>query len=377
MSVAVGVGSRGISCIYEVVRVTIEELRALGARPFLVPAMGSHGGGTSEGQQAVLKDYGLTPDALGVPIRSSLDTVQIGETPEGMPVYFDANAVQADGIIVVNRIKEHTAFKGRWESGLMKILAIGLGKARGAAQIHDWGLKDAMPAAARTILSRLPVFVGIAIVENGVHQAARIEVLRAERIETEEPALLELARRWTPRIPFEPIDSVVIREMGKEISGTGMDLNVIGMWRRNGGPIVPQIGTVAVLDLTHRSHGNAAGVGHADLISQRLYDKIDLPATYLNCITSNNFAGGKIPITLPTDREVIEASLKGLPPEHARLVLITNTLDLQVVWASESLLEIVAVTPSLEQIGPPQPPRFDSEGSLIPPGMPDVRASED
>lgn len=369
MRIAVGVPSRGISCMPQVVRVVIDELRALNAQPFLVPAMGSHGGGTAEGQRAVLEGYGLDEKVTGVPIISSLETVQIGETDNGMPVVIDKHAAAADGMIVINRIKEHTAFKARWESGLLKILSVGLGKERGAVEIHNWGVADAMPAAARIVLARMPVLAGIAIVENGCHEPARIEVLSPQRIEIEEPTLLDLARRLLPKIPaeLEPIDLLIVQEMGKDISGTGMDLNVIGMWRRTGGPISPRINVVAVLDMTPNSHGNALGVGHADLISQRLRDKIDSAATYTNCLTAHNLAGGKIPITLTNDRDVIEAGLAGIAPERARGVLIRNTLALDLLWVSEPLLPIVETTPTLKQIGAARPLRFDSNGALIPP----------
>jgi len=368
MRVALAVGSRSIACLPQVLSVLVEELRRLQAEPFLVPAMGSHGGGTAEGQRQVLEDYGLGEQALGVPILSSMETVLLGETPEGMHVFVDALAAAADAIIAINRIKEHTAFKGRWESGLMKLLAVGLGDARGAKEIHDRGVAQAMPQAARLILERLPVIAGVAIVENGLHEAARLEVIPAERIADEEPALLDLARRLTPRIPIEPIDLLVVDEMGKDISGTGLDLNVIGMWRRTGGPIAPLIGAVAVLDLTAQSRGNAAGVGHADLVSQRLRDKIDLASTYTNCLTAHNLAGGKIPITLPDDRSVFEAGLSGLDPARARLVLVRNTLRLERLWVSESLLETVGRTPALEQVGPLQELAFDAHGNLLHPG---------
>jgi len=367
MRIAIAVGSRGINSLTTIVSTVIDELRALDAEPFLVPAMGSHGGGTAVGQLAVLRSYNLTPTNLEVPIHSSMETVQIGETPEGMPVYFDAYAARADGIIAINRIKEHTAFKGQWESGLLKILAVGLGKARGAAEIHNWGVREAMPAAARVILAQMPVLAGVGIVENGQHCPARIAVLPPDQIEAEEPELLELARQLTPRIPLEPLDLLVVQEMGKNISGTGIDLNVIGMWRRTGGPVVPQINTIAVLDLTSESHGNAIGVGHADLIPQRLRDKIDLAATYTNCLTSHNLPGGKIPITLPSDREVIEASLAGIDPERARTIVVRNTLALDRLWISEALLSTVAVTPTLKQVGPLRPLTFEPNGVLTMP----------
>lgn len=367
MKIAVAVGSRGISCLTTVTRTLLSELKRLGAEPFLVPAMGSHGGGTGEGQRRVLEGYGLDFSNIGVPIISSLKTVLVGQTQEGMPVFIDQNAASADGIIVINRVKEHTSFKGRWESGLMKMLAVGLGKRRGAATIHQWGVREAMPAAARVILEHLPVLAGIAIVENGFHEPAKISVLPGERIEIDEPALLELARELLPRIPLEPIDLLIVSEMGKDISGTGMDLNVIGMWRRTGGPIVPEIGTICVLDLTEHSHGNAIGVGHADLISQKLKNKIDFEATHTNCLTSRNLAGGKIPITLPSDRAVIEAGLANTRPGSARVVLIQNTLELSTLWVSNALLESVAKAATLEVVAPPKQLQFDDAGNLLAP----------
>lgn len=364
MRIAVAVGSRGISCLTIVVKTLLSALRELDTRPFLVPAMGSHGGGTAEGQRTVLEGYGFHPDSTGVPIYSDIDALEIGMTPEGIRVYFDRHAAAADAIIAVNRIKEHTAFKGRWESGLLKILAVGLGKAQGAAEIHNRDISEAMPAVARFILQNMPVIAGIGIVENGYHQPAQIAVLAAERIEAEEPVLLELARRLTPRIPLEPLDLLVVKEMGKDISGTGMDLNVIGMWRRNGGPVVPRIKTIAVLDLTDNSYGNAIGVGHADLIARRLLDKIDRAATEINCLTSHNLAGGKIPIALDTDRQVIDAGLAGIPAGQARVLFIRNTLELELMWVSSALLADVAASRTLTVTGHGQPLPLNAAGEL-------------
>ncbi len=366
MRIAIGVGSRGISCLYEVVHSLVVELRALGTEPFLVPAMGSHGGGTAEGQRAVLEGYGLKPEVLGVPILSSMDAVLIGQTDGGMPVYFDTYAAKADGIIVVNRIKQHTAFHGKWESGLLKILAVGLGKAAGAAEIHNRGIVEAMPAAARFLLAKLPVIAGIGIVENGLHEPACIEVLPAERIEAEEPKLLDLARQLLPRIPgaLFPLDVLVLREIGKDISGTGMDLNLVGMWRRTGGVVDPPIERLLVLDLTAQSHGNAIGVGYADVIPQRLRDKIDLAATYTNCLSSHNWAGGRIPITLPTDSDVIKAGMAGLSPERVRMILLRNTLELETFWVAEALADEARSAARLEKLGPARKVAFDPDGNL-------------
>jgi hypothetical protein len=364
MRVAVGVGSRGIGCVTAVVTALVRELQALGAQPCLVPAMGSHGGGTAAGQRAVLLGYGLGPDRLGVPILSDMDAVRIGETAAGMPVYWDRHAAAADAVIVVNRIKPHTAFRAPWESGLFKMLAVGLGKEQGAAAIHSWGLESAMPAAARAVLARMPVIAGIGIVENGQHQPAIIAVLPAAAIEAEEPKLLAEAWRHLPRIPLEPLDLLVLQEIGKDISGTGMDLNVVGMWRRTGGPVAPQFRAIVALDLTEHSHGNAVGVGYADVISQRLRDKVDLEVTYTNGLTALNYNGAKVPITLPTDRDAIAAALPRQAPAAARLVLARNTLALDTLWVSAALLAEVAASPTLEQAGPLQELPFDPAGGL-------------
>src|SRR5690606_14817579 len=297
-------------------------------------------------------------------IESSMEATQIGTTERGMPVYTDRNAAQADAIIVVNRIKPHTSFRAKWESGLTKMLAVGLGKEEGAATIHAWGVAEAIPEAAAVVIDKLPVVAGIGIVENGHHQPAQIRALRGDAIMQQEPALLEEAWRHLPRIPLEPLDLLVLQEIGKDISGTGMDLNVVGMWRRNGGPVQPAFRVVTALDLTPNSHGNGVGVGYCDLVPQRLIDKIDFAATYTNCLTASNFNGAKVPITLPTDREVIQAGLPRTNPTGARLVIARNTLDLGEFWVSAALLDDVAAEPLLDQVGPLHPLTFDAQGAL-------------
>ena len=364
MRVAVAVGSRGISCYREVVKAVVETLQALGAEPFLVPAMGSHGGGTAEGQHAVLVGYGMAD--LGVPIHSSLEVKQIGETG-GMPIYWDRHAAEADAVIPVNRVKAHTAFRADHESGLCKIMTIGLGKKRGAATLHAHDAATAIPLAAQVILKTMPVVAGVAIVENGRHAAAEIAVLPGERIFQEEPRLLQQAKALQPSIPFDDLDLLVMHEMGKNISGTGMDTNIIGMWRRNGGPRDPNFRVLAVLDLTPDSHGNASGVGLADLIPERLRAKIDWHATYTNCLTAGNFAAAKQPVTLASDREVIETGLMGKNAATARVAWIQNTLELETLWLSPALLEEVDKTQTLTQVGKAQEVQFTADGALLPP----------
>ncbi|MCL4835970.1 MAG: DUF2088 domain-containing protein [Caldilineaceae bacterium] len=366
MRVCVAVGSRGISCYAEVVGAVVQSLLDVGADPFLVPAMGSHGAATAEGQRDVLLGYGM--GKLGVPILSSLETVQIGTAPDGMPVLWDRNAADADAVIPVNRVKAHTAFRAPWESGLFKILAIGLGKPEGADIIHAHGVTTAMPKAARVAIAVKPVIAGVAIVENGQHRPARIAVIAGERIESDEPPLLELAKQLQPNLPFDPLDLLIVEQMGKDISGTGMDTNVIGMWRRNAGPREPDYRCIAVLELTPDSHGNASGIGMADLIPQRLVGQVDWAATYKNCLTARNFVGAKQPVTLPDDRAVIAAALSGINPSTARVVLIKNTLELGSLWLSSALVAEVDKHPLLEIIGPAQPLAFDEAERMIFPG---------
>ena len=364
MRVAVAVGSRGISHYREIVKAVVESLQALGAEPFLVPAMGSHGGGTAEGQHAVLVGYGMAE--LGVPIHSSLEVKQVGEEG-GMPIYWDRHAAEADAVVPVNRVKAHTAFRADHESGLCKIMTIGLGKKKGAATLHAHDAATAIPRAARVILDKMPVVAGVAIVENGRHEPAEIAVLAGESIFDGEPALLRKAKALQPSIPFDDLDMLIVQEMGKNISGTGMDTNIIGMWRRNGGPREPNFRVLAVLDLTAGSHGNASGVGLADLIPDRLRAKIDWHATYTNCLTAGNFAAAKQPVTLKSDREVIETGLMGKDAEAARVVWVQNTLELDTLWLSPALLGEAGDLSSLTQVGTAQSIQFTEDGALRPP----------
>ena len=246
----------------------------------------------------------------GVPIHSSLEVKQIGEAGD-MPIFWDRHAAEADAVIPINRVKAHTAFRADHESGLCKIMTIGLGKKRGAATLHAHDASTAIPLAAQVILDKMPVMAGVAIVENGRHAPAQIAVLPGERIFREEPQLLRQAKALQPSIPFDALDLLIVQEMGKNISGTGMDTNIVGMWRRNGGPREPDFRVLAVLDLTPDSHGNASGVGLADLITERLRAKIDWHATYTNCLTAGNFAAAKQPVSLTSDREVVETGLMG------------------------------------------------------------------
>jgi hypothetical protein len=366
--VALGVGSRGVSPLREVVGAIVEELRAAGLTPFVVPAMGSHGGGTAEGQQAVLAGYGISEERLGVPVRSSMATVVVGRTPAGLPVHLDAEAAGAHGVVVLGRVKPHTGFQGEIESGLCKMLAVGLGKADGARAIHAAGLAGAIPAAAAVALAAAPVVAGVALVENAYDRPCRVAVVPPERFHATDRELLVEARRRFPRIPLEAADLVVVDEMGKNISGTGMDPNVIGMWRRFGGERRPDFARVAVLGLCPESHGNANGVGLADFTTRRLVDAVDWGETYLNALTALDPGIAKLPVTLESDRACLATALDVLARATGReptVVRIKNTLELVDLCVSDSLVASLPGDGSVEVVGPPEPLRFDDRDRLL------------
>ncbi len=368
--VAVAVGSRGMARLPELVAALVAELKAAGARPFIVPAMGSHGGATAEGQQAVLAQLGVTEETAGAPVVSSLDVVLLGHLPSELPVYVDRAAAAADAIVVVNRVKPHTAFRGPYESGLMKMIAIGLGKQKGAEACHQLGFKhmaQAVPAVAGLIMQRLPVAFAVATVENAYDEIARIEVVPAADIAAVEPELLADARARMPFLPFPELDVLVIDWIGKNISGDGMDPNITGRYPTpyaSGGPVVNKL---AVLDLTAASEGNANGVGTADFTTRALADKIDFAAMYANGLTSTVCAPTKLATVLPTDELALKAAVKTsniLDYGACRLVRVENTLRLDRMWVSEALLPSLAALPSVTVCGELRPMAFDDSGSV-------------
>lgn len=374
-AIAVGCGSRGIANIATIVKCVIRELQALGARPFIFPAMGSHGAATAEGQKKVLEGYGITEAATGVPVRATMDTVIVGTLADGTPVHMDRFAAEADGIVVVNRIKPHTAFRGATESGITKMLAIGIGKIVGAATYHQHGMDtfpELLPKVRDVHLARRNVLFGVGIVENAHDQTAAIEVIPSERIAEREPVLQDMAKKLMPQLFFDEIDVLIIDEMGKNISGAGFDPNITGRNRRavqwNYGPLTKKI---VVLGLTPETHGNATGVGGADIITMRLFREIDVPSTYANIITSMNLDGGAIPMVMNNDREAIQLAVKTVvrvKPQDCRIVRIRNTLELAQIQVSEPLLAEVRVRPDRFQIAsPPAPFAFDAEERLAAP----------
>jgi hypothetical protein len=377
MSVAITAGSRGIHDKPAVVRAAGEWLRSLGAEPFVVPAMGSHGGATAEGQVQLLADLGMTEQTLGMPIRATMETVELDRLPGGPAVHLDAHAAKADGILAVNRIKAHTDFQGEIESGLAKIVAIGLGKQRGAEGIHRFGPANLgvwVPPVARRIVDTGKILGGLAIVENAYDRAARIDLVAARDIGGPvEAALLLEAKRLMARIPFETIDVAVIDALGKNISGSGMDTNVIGRMMIRGSAEFdrPRITNIAVLDITDASHGNAIGVGLADFIPFRILEKIDLRAAYINAMTSG-LGGpqrGQLPMAMPTDRDAVAAAILTCGRadlESLTLVRVRSTLDLEELLVSESLRAEVQDRADLEITGDARPMGFDETGQLEP-----------
>ena len=374
--VCIVVGSRGISHIREIARAVVNQVKALGAEPFIIPAMGSHGGATAEGQLGVLAEYGIVEETMGCPIVSSLDVNQVGTVEDGVPVYCSVDASAADAIIPVGRVKPHTGFRGPIESGLMKMMTIGLGKQRGADTLHTYGMDrfiTLIPAAARVILATQPIAFGLAVVENAYDEPARIEAVLPDGLEARETELLVEARGMMPTIPFQKIDALVIQAIGKNISGSGLDPNVAGRFVKSNGLAYTDfqvVQHVAVLDLTPETHGNASGIGLAELTTLRVLQKLDLPSTYANCMTASHLAGALIPAILENDRACIATALKTavqVTPENAKLVLIRNTLNVGEIWISPALVEEARAQSHLEVSATPAPMEFDDDGNLIAP----------
>jgi Lactate racemase N-terminal domain len=382
MRVAVAVGSRGIANLQAIVSAVVRTLQAAGTEPFIIPAMGSHGGATPEGQTAILAEYGITEGHLRVPIRAAMEVERIGVTSEGVDVYCSVEAMRADAVVIVNRIKPHTDFKGRVGSGLMKMAVIGLGKRVGAANYHAAasrvGYEEVLRGIARVVLATAPILCGVAVIENQRHQTANIAVIPRAEVETREEALFLEAARLMPKLPFDDIDLLILDRLGKNVSGSGMDPNVTGrtvhgyssfLGQKNLPP--PRIKRIFVRDLTPETRGNAIGIGFADLTTTRLVEAMDRRVTYINALTSLTPNGAKIPIHFDTDREALARGLGslGLPdPSRARVVRAQDTLSLERLEVSEAYVSEMADRADLELLGPPRPMRFDADANLAPLG---------
>jgi len=380
MKIAVGVGSRGITNLQQIVKATLAVLIKAGARPFIVPAMGSHGGATAEGQTKLLAEYGVTAENLGVPIEASMETRKIATTSNGSEVLFSVPALGADFILPINRVKPHTDFPGTLGSGILKMLTIGFGKHAGAINAHRditrRGYETVLREFSRIILDTVPVLCGVAIVEDQRHQTAAIEVLLPDQIVAGEGLLLEKARALMPRLPLDEIDLLIIDEIGKEISGAGMDPNVTGRDVSGYSDALygessqsPRIYRIFVRNLSAATNGNGIGIGMADFTTTRAVKALDLRYTYVNALTSIKVLSAKIPIHFDTDRETIQtalATLASATPETLRIVRIANTLNLDRLLVSECCVSALAGKAGITTHGAAQPIEFDPDGNLLP-----------
>ncbi|HWI53782.1 MAG TPA: hypothetical protein VNT01_16715 [Symbiobacteriaceae bacterium] len=372
MRIAITAGSRGISNIPLILGTAAAYIRRLGAAPVVVAAMGSHGGGTGPGQLAVLASLGITPEAVGCDVHGGVETVELGRTAQGLAVHMDRLTAACDGILVINRVKAHTSFHGPLESGLVKMLVVGLGKPAGAAQFHRLGphrLSGALAEIGAAILERMPVLGGIAILENGHEETADLIPVEAGEMIQIEPDLLRRSKALLPRLPIRNLDLLIVDEMGKNISGTGMDTNVIGRMGIHGiADGEPDIQRIVALDLSAGSHGNANGMGLADFITRRFREKIDFEVTYLNTLTATFVHRARMPIVMESDRAAIVTALRtlGSPAEdQVRVIRIPNTLMLEHLRVSPAVLAEIGERPDIEVLGSPEPLHFDAEGNLM------------
>ena len=368
--VALAVGSRGLANLPELVRLLVQALRRLQADPFVVPAMGSHGGATAAGQTQLLAKMGVTEDAVGAPIRSSMEVVALGEAAPGLTAYSDRLAAAADATLILGRVKPHSSFRGRYESGLIKMLAIGLGKQKGAESCHTRGfgqLAERIAAVGRTVLARGNVVGGLAVVENARHQTHHLELVPAAAIPEREPALLELAWQLYPKLPFDELDVLVIGRIGKDISGTGLDCNVVGRYTTpfaSGGPAITRL---VALDTTPLTGGNVNGIGVVDVTTQRVFDKLSFAETYPNALTSTATTAVKIPMVMADDRRAIQAAIRTstIPdPAAVRLAWIRDTLSLDQLQVSANMAAEVAARPEARVTGRPRPLPFTADARL-------------
>jgi len=375
--IAIGVGSRGITNLFTIVKAVVEYWKDQGMRPFIFPAMGGHGAATAEGQADVLAHYGIHEAAVGCPVISTLEVVPLGATPEGIETYLDRAAYESDGVFLVSRIKWHTNFIGKLESGLFKMMAIGLGKLAGAQKYHTYayrmGLENVIRSVGRQVLKSGKILGGLAILEDANDNTGWLEAVPVESMEQREEELLEMVKSWAGRIPASELDILIVDELGKEISGAGMDTKVINRTveaERNPYPDAPRIERIFVRDLSALTYGNAVGIGLADVINQRILPKMERTPTYINSLTASNPEAIRIPANYPTDRECLEAmapTVGRLDTREVTIAWIRNTLELAVLGLSENLRPVIEKDPALEILGPARELPFDGEGNLISP----------
>lgn len=360
--IAIGVGSRGISNLEEAVRALVSAIRERGAEPFIFPAMGSHGGATAKGQTRVLAGYGITEDRVGAPIRASMETVLITKMADGTPLYMDRNAHEADGVILINRVKPHTTVRGLIQSGIIKMMIIGMGKIDGATIMHGQHGMDrfdrVLPLAAASLMPHIPFLFGVAMIEDAYDHTAKIEAILPENLLSREAELQVLATNYMGRLYFDEIDVLVIDRIGKEISGNGFDPNIAGRNCRGvSGFDRPVVKRLVLLDLSDETHGNATGIGLADVITRRLFERVDFASTYANVITSAYLDGAAIPIIMETAEDAIRLAIKTairVKPADIRIVRIKDTLSIDEIHVSEAMMDEVRTHPSLEILHEPE-----------------------
>ena len=370
MKIAITGGSRGISSYNELMKTIVSFVKKCGATPFIVPSMGSHGGGTSEGQENMLKKLGITKESVGCEIISSMDVVEVGRTSKDLPVYIDKNAANADGIILLNRVKLHTSFRGKYESGLIKMMAIGLAKRKGADMTHFLryeNMAENLVEVGKIALNNLNIICGVASIENGYNEVADLFVLHKDEILQEEPKILEKSKRLMPRIYLDDIDVLIVNEIGKNISGTGVDTNIVGRFHTNaasGGPNTVKLG---FLDISEKSGGNGNGMGLADFVSKKFFRKIDFESTYINAITSTEPNSVKLPLVLDNDKYVFQGCVKlcGVKNiQDIKLVIINNTKELDEIYMSKSAFENTVDKSKVKKESELFDIPFDEEGNL-------------
>jgi len=370
MTIAVTAGSRGIANLAVIIKETVEQIKKLGGKPFIFPAMGSHGGATAEGQLEVLASYGVTEKAMGVPIKSSMETIVIGKTAEGKPVYLDKNASEADGVVVVGRVKPHTAFRGTYESGLMKMMVIGMGKQKGAESCHDEGFGKMayyVEHFGDVHLAKSKILFGLAIVENAFDQTCKIEAVPKDKIKEREPLLLDEAKSLMPKILLPKFDILVVDQIGKNFSGDGADPNVTGTYCTPFASGGPEFQRYVIMDLSDETHGNGIGLGMADFTTKRAFDKFDFDASYPNGLTSTVVSVLSIPVVLKSDREALQAALHvctGIDKKKPKIVRIKNTSHIEEIMISEALMDEARKHPQIRVIEEPKELDFDKDGNL-------------